>query len=334
MSILKTVGILCLAGGLLIVAGAIGTGFYLHRPPDAIGAPVTLFVEPGMTLSQVAGFLENEQIVRHAGWFRVFARYKKVDNQIRVGRYRIEPGTSIEDILETLVTGRGGANRVTLPEGLTIPEIAHILKTKADIDSAAFVTMAYDPNLARTLDITAPSLEGYLFPDTYYFYREMPAEAVIREMVALYKETFTEDYKAQAIQLGFTIHEIMTLAAIVEQEAQIEEEREIISGVFHNRLRIGIKLEADPTVQYGLGDPNLRLYTKHLSDSSPYNTYVHAGLPPGPICSPGKASIHATLYPKKVPYLFFVARGDGSHIFSRSNREHKRARLKVKQNRT
>jgi UPF0755 protein len=334
MSILKTIGIICLTGGLLVAAGAIGTGYYLHGPPETDGPSVTLFVEPGMAFSQVADFLANEEIIRHAGWFRAVARYKNMDHQIRVGRYRIEPGTSIEHILETLVTGRGGADRVTIPEGLTIPEIAHILKTKADIDSLAFVTLAYDPGSAWARDITAPSLEGYLYPDTYYFYRGMPAEAVVQEMVTLYQNTFTDAYKAQAEQLGFTIHEMMTLASIVEQEAQIDEEREIISGVFHNRLRIGIKLEADPTVQYGIGRPNMRLYKKHLSDPSPYNTYVHKGLPPGPICSPGKASIHATLYPKKVPYLFFVARGDGSHIFSRSNREHNNARRKVKRNRT
>lgn len=334
MSIIKSIVIFGVIIVLLAAAGAVGMGYYLHQPPETAGEPVTLFVEPGMTVAQVAETLEDEQLVRHAGWFRAFARYKEIDHQIKVGRYRIEPGTGIEDILETLVTGRGGAEKVTIPEGLTIPAMARILKAEVGIDSAAFVDMAYDPSSAWSREITAPSLEGYLFPDTYFLYRGMTAEDVINEMVAQYQATFTDEYKARAEELGFTVHEIMTLAAIVEQEAQIDEERDIISGVFHNRLRIGIKLEADPTTQYGLGDPDMRLYKKHLSDPSPYNTYVHPGLPPGPICSPGKASIHATLYPKKTPYLFFVARGDGSHIFSRSNREHNRARLKVKRNQT
>jgi UPF0755 protein len=146
-------------------------------------------------------------------------------------------------------------------------------------------------------------------------------------------QTITEEYRKQAEELGYNLHEIVTLASIIEQEAMVDDERDVISGVFHNRLRRGMRLEADPTVQYGIGRPNMRLYEKHLAHPSPYNTYLHAGLPPGPICSPGEASIHAALFPQDVPYLFFVARGDGRHIFSVTNREHNRARAQVRRQR-
>ena len=164
-------------------------------------------------------------------------------------------------------------------------------------------------------------------------YPDMTVDDILKQMTSRYLQTITAEYRNRAEELGYSIHEIVTLASIIEQEAMVDDERDVISGVFHNRLRRGIRLEADPTVQYGIGRPNMRLYRKHLSDPSPYNTYVIDGLPPGPICSPGKASIHAALYPREVPYLFFVARGDGTHIFSNTNREHNRARALVKRQR-
>ena len=164
-------------------------------------------------------------------------------------------------------------------------------------------------------------------------YPDMTVDDILRQLTSRYLLTMTAEYRERAEALGFSVHEIVTLASIIEQEAMVDDERDVISGVFHNRLRKGMRLEADPTVQYGLGRPDMRLYEKHLSQPSPYNTYLHAGLPPGPICSPGEASIHAALYPKDVAYLFFVARGDGRHIFSVTNREHNQARARVRRQR-
>lgn len=287
-------------------------------------------VEPGMTLSDVAEQLEAEGVVRHAGLFKLLGRYKGAEHGIHAGRYEIEPGMDANEILAMLKTGGITYNLVTVPEGLTIPETAGTLHARIGVDSTSFVSLSSDSTLTRTLGFETPTLEGYLFPATYNLYSEMSAEDIIKDMTARYQRTITEEYRQRAEELGYSMHEVVTLASIIEQEAMVDDERAIISGVFHNRLQRGMLLEADPTVQYGIGRPNMRLYRKHLSDPSPYNTYVHAGLPPGPICSPGKASIHAALYPLEVPYLFFVARGDGRHIFSTTNREHNEARARVR----
>lgn len=287
-------------------------------------------VEPGMTLSEVADQLEAEGVVRHAGLFKLLGRYKGAEHGIHAGRYEIEPGMDANEILAMLKTGGITYNLVTVPEGLTIPETAGTLRARIGVDSTSFVGLSSDSALTRTLGFETPTLEGYLFPATYNLYAEMSAEDIIKDMTARYQRTITEEYRQRAEELGYSMHEVVTLASIIEQEAMVDDERAIISGVFHNRLRRGMLLEADPTVQYGIGRPNMRLYRKHLSDPSPYNTYVHAGLPPGPICSPGAASIHAALYPQEVPYLFFVARGDGRHIFSTTNREHNEARARVR----
>ena len=290
-------------------------------------------VEPGMTLSEVAGQLQTRGVVRHAILFELLARYKGVEHGIHAGRYEIETYMDAGQILSMLTEGRIAANRVNVPEGLTIPETARTLRARIGIDSTAFVQRSADPGVAQSLRIEAPTLEGYLYPATYNMYPDMTVDDILKQMTSRYLQTITAEYRKRAEELGYSIHEIVTLASIIEQEAMVDEERDVISGVFHNRLRKGIRLEADPTVQYGIGRPNMRLYQKHLSHPSPYNTYVHAGLPPGPICSPGNASIHAALYPRDVPYLFFVARGDGRHIFSTTNREHNQARARVKRQR-
>jgi UPF0755 protein len=331
MSRLKTILILFLIEAGVLCLGVMGVLYFVLRPVAATGETRAVVVEPGMTLAQVAGRLEETGLIRDAIWFRALARFHKTDQKIHIGRYYFKTGTSMSAILTKLVSGEGATQTVTIPEGLTIPEVASILHARAQVDSASFVRLANRPDFVRTLGLSASSLEGYLFPNTYRLYEGMSPEFILKEMTGLFQKVFTEKYRTQAEQLGYSMHQIVTLASIVEQEAQKEEERGIISGVFHNRLRIGIRLEADPTVQYAIGDPNLRLLKKHLTIPSPYNTYLHAGLPPGPICSPGAASIRAALYPQSVPYLFFVARGDGTHIFSKSNEEHNEARTLVKQ---
>ena len=314
-------------------AAALWTAHQLSPPAVSRDDALLYIIEPGTTLAEVAARLEDEGIIRHAGLFTIRARLEGADRGINAGRYEIEPGMDAAEILDMLVSGRITADRVTIPEGLTIHETARIIQAGVGIDSTGFVHLAGDSAVAHGLGIEANTLEGYLFPATYDFYPEMSAEEVLEAMTDRFRSTITDAYRTRAEELGYTIHEIMTLASIVEREARAAAERDTISGVFHNRLERDMLLEADPTVKFGIGRPNMRLYEKHLSHPSPYNTYVHAGLPPGPICSPGAASIHAALYPREVPYLFFVARGDGSHIFSRTNREHNRARAWVKRQR-
>lgn len=318
------IGVLC--------AGVVAVLYFALRPVDATNEIKAIIVEPGMPLAQVAATLERNGLIRDATWFRAYARFRSVDQNIRVGRYEFKTGQDLDYILSHLASGDGGTQTVTIPEGLTIPEVASILKAHAQIDSARFVQLANSPESVRKMGVDAPSLEGYLFPNTYQLYVGMSPDFILKEMTSLFQRVFTKAYRQRAEKLGYSLNEIVTLASIVEQEAQVSEERKVISGVFHNRLRTGIRLDADPTVQYALGQPNTKLLKRHLGTPSPYNTYIHTGLPPGPICSPGLASIRAALYPETVPYLFFVARGDGSHIFSKSNQEHNEARILVKQN--
>lgn len=314
---------------LTAVAVLVGT-YMFFTAPDNQDDTFLYTIEPGMTLSEIANQLERQNVIRNAGFFKMIARLKGADRGINAGRYEIEPGKDATEILDILVSGKITVDRVTIPEGLTIMETASILNASINIDSTTFVQIASDTTILKSLGFESKTLEGYLFPATYNFYLEMSAPKAVEAMTERYRSIITEDYQTRARELGYSIHEIITLASIVEQEAQVSEERGLIAGVFHNRLNRGMLLEADPTVQFGIGKPNMRLYQKHLSHPSPYNTYVHSGLPPGPICSPGAASIHAALYPKDVPYYFFVARGDGSHIFSITNREHNRARALVK----
>ena len=315
---------------LLSGAAALAATYQSLTTPVPRDDSLIFTVEPGMALSEVAGELEAQGVVSHAILFELLARYRGVAQRITAGRYEIETYMDPGQILSMLTEGRISANRVSVPEGLTIPETARILRAKIGIDSTAFVNQSADPSVVRSLGFDASTLEGYLYPATYNMYPDMTVDDILKQMTSRYQQTITSAYRNRAEELGYSIHEMVTLASIIEQEAVVDDERDIISGVFHNRLRRGIRLEADPTVQYGIGRPSMRLYRRHLSHPSPYNTYVHDGLPPGPICSPGKASIHAALYPREVPYLFFVARGDGTHIFSSTNSEHNRARALVK----
>ncbi len=318
---------------VLAVTFALSVAYLLFTPAVTRDSVLQYTVEPGMTLSDVAEQLETEGVVRHAGLFKLLARFQGAEHGINAGRYEIEPRMDASEILHMMTVGRITYNLVTVPEGLTIPETAQALWARIGIDTTTFVHLSNDSAVTRSLGIEASTLEGYLFPATYNLYPEMSVDNVLKEMTAQYQRSITKEYRKRAEEMGYSIHEIMTLASIIEQEAMVNDERDVISGVFHNRLQRGMLLEADPTVQYGIGRPNMRLYQKHLSHPSPYNTYVHAGLPPGPICSPGKASIYAALYPRDVPYLFFVARGDGRHIFSTTNREHNQARARVKRQR-
>ncbi len=315
---------------MLAGAAGIAMAYLLFNTEGSREDTVLYTIEPGTNLSEVAARLEDEGVIRNAVFFSMLARFYGADRRINAGRYEIEPGMGATEILDLLVSGRVSMDRVTIPEGLTIAETARIIQARIGIDSTTFVGLASDSVVAHELGVEANTLEGYLFPATYHFHLEMSAEEILRTITGRFRSTLTEAYRARAEELGYNVHEIVTLASIIEQEAQVAEERDTISGVFHNRLKRGMLLQADPTVQFALGRPNMRLLERHLAHPSPYNTYVHAGLPPGPICSPGEASMHAALYPGEVPYLFFVARGDGSHIFSITNREHNRARAWVK----
>jgi UPF0755 protein len=197
-----------------------------------------------------------------------------------------------------------------------------LLQDKQLVDKEAIIKLSREPQFIRSLEIQANSLEGYLFPSTYYITRKTAPEEIIRMMVRAFQQIYTHEFEQRAQDLHLTQHQVVTLASIVEKETSLDEERPLVSAVFHNRLRRHIPLQSDPTVIYAVPNFDGNLKRVHLKMNSPYNTYRWPGLPPGPIANPGKAAIYAALYPASVDYLFFVSRNDGTHYFSRSLQEH------------
>jgi UPF0755 protein len=288
--------------------------------------PAQLVIIPeGSSYQQAASLLKREHLIRSRMAFILLGKFKAADRRIHPGEYELNAAMSAGDILNKLLAGRVVLHPITIPEGFTMSQIGHMLGQLDITDTAEFFRLARDPEFIASLGIQAASLEGYLFPETYHFARWTKPKDVIRTMVEGVKTLWTPEFQSQAKQLNLSLHEVLTLASVVEKETGVQEERELIAAVFHNRLRRRIPLQSDPTVIYGLAafDGNLR--KRDLSDSSPYNTYRYQGLPPGPIASPGIQSIRAALFPSRTPYLYFVSRNDGTHYFSSSLEEHNRA---------
>ena len=292
------------------------------------GPPERVTIPPKSTFSAVADSLAAHRIIWSPLWFKLVARIRGVDRSTKAGVYEFRRGAPIGQILTALAEGRTASARVTIPEGLTIPEVAALMAGRAGIPPDSFVAAARDTTLARELGVSGSSLEGFLWPDTYAVPLGSSARDVIRTMVQNFQAAWRPEWTARLDTLNLTQNELLAFASIVEGEARADDERETIAGVYRNRLRIRMALQADPTVQYaillanGLRKP--RLYQKDYLLPSPYNTYLHPGLPPGPVNSPGRRSIEAALYPADVRYLYFVAGPDGRHVFSRTYDEHLR----------
>ncbi len=292
---------------------------------------VSIIVEPGDSMARVVEKMNQADLIRGGTSLRLLSKMMRKDRHIQTGRYDFKKGTTLYSVLRRLADGEVTLRQVTIPEGLTIREIAGILQRGLEIDSAEFVSLANDRKFAGSLNVPADNLEGYLFPDTYRFSWGTKSQTAVRILVEEFWQTFNDSLRRRAEKIGLSVGKAVTLASMVEAEAKDGEERGLISAVYHNRLRVGMLLQCDPTVAYALPDLNRPLLLKDLEVDSPYNTYIHPGLPPGPICNPGKASILAALYPADVDYLYFVARGDGTHIFSTTLRQHNNAKLNVKQ---
>jgi UPF0755 protein len=314
---------------LAAVVLAVGWLWLASRPPER-GEPARVVVEPGTPVRALAVRLEEARVVRSARLFELWVRAVGDAGSIHAGTYEIPAGASLPGVIDMLRTGRTLLASVTIPEGLRLEQQAGIAARQLGIDSAAFVAAATDSLLADSLGIDAPTLEGYLFPETYRVDPSTDARELVRLMVGEFQRAFGDSWQARADSLGRSVAEIVTLASIVEEEARVPEERPVIAGVFWNRLEEGMKLEADPTVQYALGSHRQRVLYRDLEVDSPYNTYLYPGLPPGPIASPGRASLEATLYPDSVSYLYFFATGDGGqHTFSETFAEHNRKRREL-----
>ena len=285
-----------------------------------------VMIPRGATIETIAGILKSNGLVTNPRLFVLAARVLGYDRHLKAGRFTIPVGASMYRILSTLARGMASRDMVTLPEGLRVEEVASLLFARAKIDPVRFVQLSTDSAFASSLGLPAPRIEGYLFPSTYPFYPLLSPEEVIREMVRQALHVLDEEMSLPDARTGLGVHEVVTLASIVEAETGSPTERPLIAAVFHNRLRQGMMLQSDPTVSYALGIRRNRVYYKDLDVKSPYNTYRNRGLPPGPICSPGRSAIHAVLFPAAdTTTYYFVARGDGTHLFSSTWEEHLRA---------
>lgn len=290
------------------------------HPPEKI-----VVIPEGATFQQVAGLLEREQLIRSRSVFVMLGKAQEVDRKIQPGEYELHAAMPPADILAKLLAGRVLLHAVTIPEGYTFTQIADVLAEQGITNRADFLKLASDTAFIKTLGISGETAEGYLFPDTYRFARATSAKDVIRTMVDQLARIMTEEWKTRAKEMNLTMHQVLTLASVIEKETGSGDERPQIASVFHNRLKKRIPLQSDPTVIYGLPNFDGNLHKKDLSHPSPYNTYRWAGLPPGPIASPGADAIRAALYPSTSTYLYFVSRNDGTHHFSATLTEHNRA---------
>jgi UPF0755 protein len=284
-----------------------------------------IFVSKGQTFSAVVDSLDSKRIIRSRLLFMAVARVLGGGDKVQVGKYIVRNGVSNRALFVMLRSGKGSQLiHVPVPEGSRIRGQARIFARALGIDSSRYARLAFDPLYARSLGIDAGGLEGYLLPDTYDFYWEPDEREILHRQVEAFQRFFNDTLRAKCGEFGWDVHQAVTFASIIEGEAVLDEERPIISGVYHNRIRKGMRLEADPTIQYVLENGPRRLSYADLKSNTPYNTYRFPGLPPGPVNNPGKASIMAALYPQGNGYLYFVANGRGGHWFARTYDEHLR----------
>ena len=286
----------------------------------------TIIVSRGATFSEVLDSLEANGIITSRWSIKVAARVLDMSSSVMVGKYAFESGVTNHGILAHL---RDGTARVlipiSIPEGARMRSVAGRFGRAIDADSTRFMELCTDTAFIRSLGIGAKDLEGYLLPDTYAFHWETDERTLIRDLVGAFQAFYGDSFVARQKELRMTMHQIVTLASIVEGESKRDDERPVIAGVYYNRLKKRMRLEADPTIQYIIQDGPRRLTYRDLEAPSPYNTYRNYGLPPGPVNNPGRMSLRAALFPQEHQYLFFVADGFGGHIFTKSFTEHKRA---------
>ena len=322
------VNVLLLVAIVLIMA--LTTAFFREYevPPVTPAGKVVFEIGPGRTVRAIARDLQERGIIRRSWAFLTGYKLFHEGQKIRAGEYELDLPLKAKDVLLTLLKGKVLLHPLTVPEGLTAREVADLIRDAAYPVRGSFLEACGNAGPIASWDGQAADLEGYLFPDTYQFAKGAPARTVAEAMVAEFRKVFGEDGLRRAAELGMTVRSVVTLASLIEKETSVPDERPLVSAVFHNRLRIGMKLDCDPTIIYALKLKGLfhgNLTKKDMSLDTPYNTYRYPGLPPGPICNPGRAAVEAALYPAEEAYLYFVSRNDGSHHFSRTFAEHQNA---------
>lgn len=301
-----------------------------HQSPDFGNKTKYFIVNRGDTVYDIGHKLYRMGAISGEFNFIVFSRLLGHSRKLKSGRYAIEPKTSMADIFRILTEGAAIPFNITIPEGLTVAQTADLLERQLNFDKDEFLRICSDRVLLDSLGITTDDLEGYLFPNTYNFFYDESPQSVVNKMTSYFFTSLPDSFEQKAKRLDLSFYEAVIMASLIEKEAMIDDERPLISAVYYSRLKKRMRLQCDPSVIYALGGLNRPLYYKDLDIDSPYNTYRYYGLTPGPICSPGKASLEAAVNPALVDYLYFVAKGNGSHIFSVTNREHINAKNRVK----
>jgi UPF0755 protein len=287
---------------------------------------VEFIIPKGASIQSIADSLLVKRLIEDKELFILWITTLDKDRSIKAGYYEIPKGLTYAQLISFLSKAPPKEIKVTLIEGWGLKDIATQLHKTINISKDKFLALTRDSTFISSFGIEAASLEGYLLPDTYLFYWGVDEKTALQFLVNQCLNIFNDSVKAQIARYNMNIHQILTLASIIEGEAIFDEEREIISSVYHNRLNRRIKLQADPTIQYILEGPPRRLLYKDLEIDSPYNTYKYYGLPPGPISNPGKKSILAAIYPAATKYIYFVAKGDGKHVFSTNASDHQKAK--------
>ena len=313
--------VVCVAAGLIFELR-----LYADTPADVNASQnVIVNVRPGQTLRTTAENLQQVELIKSKLKFMLMARIKGADKRLKAGEYLLSAAMPPRQILEIMVKGAVNLHKLTVPEGYSISQIAALVEDAKFGSKMDFIKAATNAVLASKNGIEAETFEGYLFPDTYFFPKEVAMEKIVSTMVNRFWSVFTTEWKERAKDLGFTVHQIVTLASIIEKETGAAFERPIISSVFHNRMKKKMRLESDPTVIYGIQNFDGNLTRKHLNTRTPYNTYKIKGLPVGPIANPGHDSLEAALYPEKTVFIYFVSKKDSTHYFSTNLKEHNRA---------
>ena len=302
-----------------------------HPSTDTSAEAVIVVIPRGSSVRAAADTLANAGVISSPRLFRWYVRGLGQARTIKPGRYQLAFHAPYRDVLDALIEGRSVRHTVTIPEGYDIRDIAPLVAKALSVSEDSVRAATTDSVWRRKLEVPAPSLEGYLFPATYSFAEGTTAREAVGEMLERFEAAWKPEWNERLQAMAISRHTAMTMASIVEKEARKPEERPIISAVYWNRVKIGMRLQADPTVQYALPSHVDRVLFKDLEVESKYNTYKYAGLPPGPIASPGEAAIIAAITPANVPYLYFVAHPDGHHEFRQTFAEHSRAIVMIKQ---
>ncbi len=319
---------------ILFIIFVVVVAYFTFLAPNYFEGKITIKVSKGMSFGQVAESLKANNVIKNKTLFEIAGKIIGAENDIKIGKYLFVSGMTNLEILDDLKSGRSALRlSVTIREGLKATQQAQIYTHQLGIDSVKFMELVFDKTYAKKLGADGESLEGYLMPDTYQFYWQTDEEEIIERMVEQFWKVYNDTLQQRAKILGLSTNEVITMASIIEGETDLDSERATIAGVYYNRLRKRMLLQADPTIQYIIEDGPRRLRYSDLKIESPYNTYRYLGLPPGPINNPGKASILAALYPEKHKYIFFVATGIEGHTFTRTYSEHQKAVSQFRKNR-